>query len=53
MIDIYSVNEAADRLGLESSHIKHLLAKGEIEGKKLSRDWVVISFADPSIHWKR
>ncbi|MFC1924792.1 helix-turn-helix domain-containing protein [Chloroflexota bacterium] len=43
MNDVYSVNEAAEKLGLESSHIRRLLAKGEIEGKKLGRDWVVLS----------
>ena len=41
--DVYSVNEAARKLGLESSHIRRLLAKGEIKGKKLGRDWVVLS----------
>jgi len=40
--DIIS-NEAAEKLGLESSHIRRLLAKGEIAGKKLGRDWVVLS----------
>ena len=43
MTDIYSVNEAAQRLGLDPSQIRRLLAKGEIEGKKLGRDWVVLS----------
>ena len=43
MSDIYSVNEAAQRLGLDPSQIRRLLAKGEIEGKKLGRDWVVLS----------
>ncbi len=43
MTDLYSVKEAAEKLGLESSHIRRLLAKGEIEGKKLGHDWVVLS----------
>lgn len=43
MNDIYSVNEAAQKLGLDPSQIRRLLAKGEIEGKKLGRDWVVLS----------
>ena len=43
MANIYSVNEAAQRLGLDTSQIRRLLAKGEIEGKKLGRDWVVLS----------
>ena len=43
MTNIYSVNEAAQKLGLDPSQIRRLLAKGEIEGKKLGRDWVVLS----------
>jgi len=43
MANIYSVNEAAQRLGLDPSQIRRLLTKGEIEGKKLGRDWVVLS----------
>ena len=43
MASVYSVNEAAQRLGLDPSQIRRLLAKGEIEGKKLGRDWVVLS----------
>jgi len=43
MDGVYSVNEAAQRLGLDPSQIRRLLAKGEIEGKKLGRDWVVLS----------
>jgi len=42
MTNVYSVNEAAQRLGLDPSQIRRLLAKGEIEGKKLGRDWVVL-----------
>ena len=43
MANIYSVNEAAQKLGLDPSQIRRLLAKGKIEGKKLGRDWVVLS----------
>jgi len=43
MSNLYSVSEAAQRLGLDPSQIRRLLAKGEIEGKKLGRDWVVLS----------
>ena len=43
MTNVYSVNEAAQRLGLDPSQIRRLLAKGKIEGKKLGRDWVVLS----------
>ncbi len=42
MANVYSVNEAAEKLGLDPSQIRRLLAKGEIEGKKLGRDWVVL-----------
>ena len=40
--EIFSVNEAARELGLDTSQIRRLLAKGEIKGKKLGRDWVVL-----------
>ena len=43
MADIYSVSEAAQRLGLDPSQVRRLLKKGEIEGKKLGHDWVVLS----------
>jgi len=43
MVNVYSVNEVAQRLGLDPSQIRRLLAKGEIAGKKLGRDWVVLS----------
>jgi excisionase family DNA binding protein len=39
---MYSTKEAAQALGLDESHIRRLLQKGEIEGKKLGRDWVVL-----------
>ena len=42
MNDVYSVNEAAEKLNLDPSHVRRLLAKGEIKGKKLGRDWVVL-----------
>ena len=34
MYNVYSVNEAAEKLGLKSIHRRRLLAKGDIEGKK-------------------
>jgi len=43
MADIYSVSEAAQRLGLDTSQVRRLLKKGIIEGKKLGHDWVVLS----------
>jgi excisionase family DNA binding protein len=42
---MYSVREAARRLGLDTSQISRLLAKGEIEGVKLARDWVVLDLS--------
>jgi excisionase family DNA binding protein len=43
MSNIYSVNEAAQKLGLDPSQVRRLLRKGEIKGKRLGRDWVVLS----------
>ena len=40
---MYSVKEAANKMGLSEQHLRALLAKGEIKGKKLARDWVVLS----------
>jgi len=42
-ITMYSVKEAAQKLGLGTSQVRRLLAKGKIKGKKLGRDWVVLS----------
>ncbi len=42
-MELYSVNEAAKILGYDPAHVRRLLAKGEIKGKKLDRDWVVLS----------
>lgn len=39
---MYSVKEAAQKLGLDTSQVRRLLAKGEIKGIKLARDWVVL-----------
>ncbi|MFC1955554.1 helix-turn-helix domain-containing protein [Chloroflexota bacterium] len=39
---MYSVKETSEKLGLERSHIRRLLAKGLIKGKKIGRDWVVL-----------
>ena len=43
MADIYSVSEAAARLGLDASQVRRLLRDKIIEGKKLGHDWVVLS----------
>jgi len=42
MADIYSVSEAAQRLGLDTSQVRRLLRSGNIKGKKLGHDWVVL-----------
>jgi excisionase family DNA binding protein len=42
---VYSVKEAAERLRLDTSQVRRLLAKGEIKGVKLARDWVVLDLS--------
>jgi hypothetical protein len=42
-MEIYSVTEAAKKLGLDTSQVRRLLILGKIKGKKLTRDWVVLS----------
>lgn len=44
-VHMYSVKEAAQRLGLDASQVRRLLAKGEIKGVKLARDWVVLDLS--------
>jgi len=39
---MYSVKEAARKLGLDTSQVRRLLAQGKIKGVKLARDWVVL-----------
>lgn len=43
MTIVYSVNEAAAKLGISPQRVRLLLSQGRIEGKKLGRDWVVLS----------
>ena len=40
---MYSVREAAAKLGVTDRHVRLLLATGEISGRKLGHDWVVLS----------
>ena len=42
---MYSVRESAQKLGLDTSQVRRLLAKGEIKGVKLARDWVVLELS--------
>jgi len=39
---MYSTKEAANRMGISPDHLRHLLALGKIEGKRLGHDWVVL-----------
>ena len=40
---MYSVVEAARNMGVSERHLRLLLKRGEIKGKKLGHDWVVLS----------
>lgn len=40
---MYTTKEAASKLGISHQHVRYLLARGKIEGKRLGRDWVVLS----------
>jgi len=40
---MYSVKEAASKLGISDSHCRRLLGKRQIEGKRLGHDWLVLS----------
>ena len=47
-MEMYTVREAAQRLGLSQSQVKYLLSKGEIKGRKLGNQWIVLS-----LHYRR
>ena len=40
---MYSVKEAAQKTGISERHLRLLLQIGELKGKKLGRDWVVLN----------
>jgi len=42
---MYSTKEAAQKLGLDESQIRRLLKNGEIKGRKIGRDWVVLDLS--------
>ena len=42
---LYSVQEAAGKMGLSEQYLRALLANGEVKGRKLGRDWVILSLA--------
>ena len=39
---MYSVEEAATKLGISGRRVRRLLAEGRIKGKKLGGTWVVL-----------
>jgi len=40
---MWSVKEAAQGIGISERYLRDLLESGQIEGKKLGHDWVVLS----------
>ena len=40
---IYSTNEAAERIGVSERQIRFLLMQGKLSGKKMGHDWIVFS----------
>jgi len=41
--DVYSVKQAAERLGLSDAHVRRLLESGQIAGQKVGSYWVVLN----------
>jgi hypothetical protein len=39
---MYSVKEASQKIGVSERHLRSLLEKGQVKGKKLGHDWVVL-----------
>ncbi len=39
---MYGVKEAAHKIGISERHLRLLLQKGKIKGKKLGHDWLVL-----------
>ncbi len=42
-LSMYSVKEAAQTMGISERHLRLLLESGQVQGKKLGHDWVVLS----------
>jgi hypothetical protein len=40
---MHSVSEAAAKMGLTERHVRFLLERGRLTGRKLGHDWVVLS----------
>jgi len=41
--DMWSVKEAAQTIGISERQLRLLLETGQVDGKKLGHDWVVLS----------
>jgi excisionase family DNA binding protein len=39
---MYTVREAAGKIGVSERYLRLLLSTGKIEGRKLGRDWIVL-----------
>ena len=39
---MFSVKEAALKIGISERHLRLLLERNEVGGKKIGRDWVVL-----------
>ena len=42
---MYSVKEAATKIGISERQVRLLLKRGEVYGKKVGRDWVVLDLS--------
>ena len=42
---MWSVKQAASKLGISEQRVRQLLAEGRIKGKKLDGTWVVLSLS--------
>jgi len=40
--ELLGTKEAAKRLGVSPDHLRRLLESGEVKGKKVGRDWIVL-----------
>ena len=40
---MYGVKEASEKMGISMRHLRLLLETRQVKGKKLGRDWVVLS----------
>jgi excisionase family DNA binding protein len=39
---MYIIKEASKLMGVSESHLRLLLKRGEVKGKKYGRDWLVL-----------